>query len=134
DADSGIVLEQVAAGACLDRRHDLELVAEHGDDHDHDGRPAPGRFANDVETVAVGQAEIDEQYGGARQFERRANLAASADRSRDLQTCLGLSDATHEGGAREVIVLDDENGMELGGHSASIGASRSGGYPEIGVV
>ena len=96
DADSGVVLEQVTGRARLDRRHHLQLIAEHRDDHDQHCGPAPRGFANDVETVAVGQSQVDQQHGRARNFERRANLAAGADGSRDLQARLRLGDAAHE--------------------------------------
>jgi hypothetical protein len=77
-------------------------------------------------------------------FERSANLAAGADRRRDLQSRLRLGDAAHERCPREVIVLDDENGLELSAQetppaiaaacTASIGKLPRARYPRIGVV
>ncbi len=54
-------LQQITAGARLQRRKYIRLVAEDADDEDVAVRVPAGRKAHDLQTGDVGQPEVDEQ-------------------------------------------------------------------------
>jgi hypothetical protein len=110
------VLQDVAGGARLDRRHDVLLVAEDGDDHDVDVGLLLADLADQVDAAAVGQAKVDQHHVERFPVDDGLRLALVGADPDELHARFVLDDL-HEAPPEFRFILDDDDRDRLVAHS-----------------
>lgn len=113
DAAGLAVLEQVAAGAGLDGAQHVDVVAEHGVDHDAAVAPQAPRLPDDIDARAVGQAQVDQQHVGRRALQHGQRVGARLRLGQHGHAGL-VRDRRDHGVAKRRVVLDDGDTQRSG--------------------